>query len=54
MNGISAGAIGEVPILLAKPQAYMNYSGESVSSCFDIFCQEFVWIVKEPSFFVIE
>ncbi|KAJ8436634.1 hypothetical protein Cgig2_029880 [Carnegiea gigantea] len=25
-----AGAIGEVPILLAKPQAYMNYSGESV------------------------
>ncbi|GMH19023.1 hypothetical protein Nepgr_020864 [Nepenthes gracilis] len=24
------GSIGEVPVLLAKPQAYMNYSGESV------------------------
>ncbi|KAI8029162.1 hypothetical protein LOK49_LG01G03506 [Camellia lanceoleosa] len=24
------GSIGEVPILLAKPQAYMNFSGESV------------------------
>lgn len=29
---ISAGSIGEVPILLAKPQAYMNFSGESVCS----------------------
>lgn len=29
---ISTGSIGEVPILLAKPQAYMNFSGESVSS----------------------
>ncbi|KAE8685941.1 Chloroplastic group IIB intron splicing facilitator CRS2 [Hibiscus syriacus] len=27
---IGIGAIGEVPILLAKPQAYMNFSGESV------------------------
>uniref|UniRef100_A0A2P2L5R7 Uncharacterized protein MANES_02G069700 n=1 Tax=Rhizophora mucronata TaxID=61149 RepID=A0A2P2L5R7_RHIMU len=26
----STGCIGEVPILLAKPQAYMNFSGESV------------------------
>lgn len=24
------GSIGEVPVLVAKPQAYMNYSGESV------------------------
>ncbi|XP_042405012.1 chloroplastic group IIB intron splicing facilitator CRS2, chloroplastic-like [Zingiber officinale] len=24
------GSIGEVPILLVKPQSYMNYSGESV------------------------
>ncbi|CAH2079721.1 unnamed protein product [Thlaspi arvense] len=24
------GAVGEVPILLVKPQAYMNFSGESV------------------------
>jgi peptidyl-tRNA hydrolase, PTH1 family len=24
------GSIGEVPILLAKPQSYMNYSGEAV------------------------
>lgn len=31
---ISAGSIGEVPILLVKPQAYMNYSGESVSFSF--------------------
>ncbi|KAG1334766.1 putative Chloroplastic group IIB intron splicing facilitator CRS2, chloroplastic [Cocos nucifera] len=29
---IGIGAIGEVPILLAKPQAYMNYSGESVGT----------------------
>lgn len=29
---ISAGSIGEVPVLLAKPQTYMNFSGESVSS----------------------
>lgn len=27
---IIAGSIGEVPIVLAKPQAYMNFSGESV------------------------
>ena len=27
---ISAGSIGEVPIVLAKPQSYMNYSGEAV------------------------
>ncbi|CAA6665319.1 unnamed protein product [Spirodela intermedia] len=27
---IGIGSIGEVPILLAKPQAYMNFSGESV------------------------
>ncbi|XP_057546757.1 chloroplastic group IIB intron splicing facilitator CRS2-B, chloroplastic-like isoform X2 [Amaranthus tricolor] len=27
---IGIGSIGDVPILLAKPQAYMNYSGESV------------------------
>ncbi|CAK7344313.1 unnamed protein product [Dovyalis caffra] len=27
---IGIGCIGEVPILLAKPQAYMNFSGESV------------------------
>lgn len=25
------GSVGEVPILLVKPQAYMNFSGESVS-----------------------
>ena len=31
---INAGSIGDVPILLAKPQAYMNYSGESVLSMF--------------------
>ncbi|KAG6501482.1 hypothetical protein ZIOFF_041363 [Zingiber officinale] len=29
MSGM-AGSIGEVPILLVKPQSYMNYSGESV------------------------
>ncbi|KAL3527036.1 hypothetical protein ACH5RR_011692 [Cinchona calisaya] len=27
---IGIGSIGEVPVLLAKPQGYMNYSGESV------------------------
>lgn len=27
---IGVGSIGEVPILLAKPQAYMNFSGEAV------------------------
>lgn len=27
---IGIGSIGEVPIVLAKPQAYMNFSGESV------------------------
>ncbi|GAB2216792.1 hypothetical protein Droror1_Dr00024571 [Drosera rotundifolia] len=27
---IGIGSIGEVPVLLAKPQAYMSYSGESV------------------------
>ncbi|XVF31588.1 hypothetical protein REPUB_Repub17cG0003800 [Reevesia pubescens] len=27
---IGIGATGEVPIVLAKPQAYMNFSGESV------------------------
>ncbi|KAB1211215.1 Chloroplastic group IIB intron splicing facilitator CRS2-B, chloroplastic [Morella rubra] len=27
---VGMGSIGEVPILLAKPQAYMNYSGEAV------------------------
>ncbi|PON42789.1 Peptidyl-tRNA hydrolase [Parasponia andersonii] len=27
---VGIGSIGEVPILLAKPQAYMNFSGESV------------------------
>ncbi|KAF5457466.1 hypothetical protein F2P56_021566 [Juglans regia] len=27
---IGIGSIGEVPILLAKPQAYVNYSGEAV------------------------
>lgn len=27
---IGLGSIGEVPVLLAKPQTYMNYSGESV------------------------
>ncbi|KAB5561124.1 hypothetical protein DKX38_006081 [Salix brachista] len=31
---IGIGCIGEVPILLAKPQAYMNFSGESVSPMF--------------------
>ncbi|CAN7067990.1 hypothetical protein IGI04_041349 [Brassica rapa subsp. trilocularis] len=29
---IGIGAIEEVPILLAKPQTYMNFSGESVGS----------------------
>ena len=29
---ISTGSIGEVPILLAKPQSYINYSGEAVCS----------------------
>ncbi|OVA04960.1 Peptidyl-tRNA hydrolase [Macleaya cordata] len=29
---ISAGSIGEVPVLLAKPQTYMNFSGESVGT----------------------
>ncbi|XP_039125921.1 chloroplastic group IIB intron splicing facilitator CRS2, chloroplastic [Dioscorea cayenensis subsp. rotundata] len=29
---LGIGSIGEVPILLVKPQAYMNYSGESVGS----------------------
>ncbi|KAM7280381.1 hypothetical protein ACFE04_007515 [Oxalis oulophora] len=35
---IGIGSIGEVPILLAKPQGYMNFSGESVSShlCVDV------------------
>jgi len=28
---ICTGSIGEVPVLLAKPQTYMNFSGESVS-----------------------
>ncbi|KAM7520258.1 hypothetical protein LguiB_019220 [Lonicera macranthoides] len=27
---VGIGSIGEVPVLLAKPQAYMNFSGESV------------------------
>jgi len=27
----SAGSIGEVPVLVVKPQSYMNYSGEAVS-----------------------
>ncbi|KAM2155298.1 hypothetical protein ACFX1Q_047021 [Malus domestica] len=27
---VGIGSIGEVPITLVKPQAYMNYSGESV------------------------
>ncbi|KAK3017094.1 hypothetical protein RJ639_007668 [Escallonia herrerae] len=27
---IGIGSIGEVPVLLAKPQAYMNFSGEAV------------------------
>ncbi|XP_024984407.1 chloroplastic group IIB intron splicing facilitator CRS2-A, chloroplastic-like [Cynara cardunculus var. scolymus] len=27
---IGIGSIGEVPVLLAKPQGYMNFSGESV------------------------
>lgn len=27
---IGIGSMGEVPVLLAKPQAYMNFSGESV------------------------
>ncbi|KAI8541874.1 hypothetical protein RHMOL_Rhmol08G0095100 [Rhododendron molle] len=27
---IGIGSIGEVPVLLAKPQAYMNFTGESV------------------------
>ncbi|KAG2710725.1 hypothetical protein I3843_04G041000 [Carya illinoinensis] len=27
---IGIGSVGEVPILLAKPQAYVNYSGEAV------------------------
>ncbi|KAI8541872.1 hypothetical protein RHMOL_Rhmol08G0095100 [Rhododendron molle] len=29
---IGIGSIGEVPVLLAKPQAYMNFTGESVGS----------------------
>ncbi|KAJ4970119.1 hypothetical protein NE237_003218 [Protea cynaroides] len=29
---IGIGSIGEVPVLLAKPQTYMNFSGESVGS----------------------
>ena len=33
MSLISTGAIEEVPILLAKPQTYMNFSGESVCIC---------------------
>ncbi|XP_078174002.1 chloroplastic group IIB intron splicing facilitator CRS2, chloroplastic-like [Carex rostrata] len=28
---IGIGSIGEVPILLVKPQSYMNYSGEAIS-----------------------
>jgi len=28
---VGIGAVGEVPILLVKPQTYMNFSGESVS-----------------------
>ncbi|KAF8006628.1 hypothetical protein BT93_K0818 [Corymbia citriodora subsp. variegata] len=28
---IGIGCIGEVPLVLAKPQAYMNFSGESVA-----------------------
>ncbi|PRQ49213.1 putative aminoacyl-tRNA hydrolase [Rosa chinensis] len=27
---VGIGSIGEVPILVVKPQAYMNYSGEAV------------------------
>lgn len=27
----STGSIGEVPILLVKPQSYMNYSGEAIA-----------------------
>lgn len=30
LNTICAGSIGQVPVLLAKPQTYMNFSGESV------------------------
>ncbi|PRQ32849.1 putative aminoacyl-tRNA hydrolase [Rosa chinensis] len=29
---VGIGSIGEVPILVVKPQAYMNYSGEAVCS----------------------
>lgn len=29
-DGLGAGSIGEVPVVLAKPQAYMNFSGEAV------------------------
>ncbi|WOK94173.1 chloroplastic group IIB intron splicing facilitator CRS2, chloroplastic-like [Canna indica] len=29
---IGIGSIGQVPVLLVKPQSYMNYSGESVGS----------------------
>ncbi|KAG5535329.1 hypothetical protein RHGRI_023187 [Rhododendron griersonianum] len=29
---IGIGSIGEVPVLLAKPQAYMNFTGELVGS----------------------
>lgn len=28
---ICTGSIGDVPVLLAKPQTYMNFSGEAVS-----------------------
>ncbi|XP_057809605.1 chloroplastic group IIB intron splicing facilitator CRS2-B, chloroplastic-like isoform X1 [Salvia miltiorrhiza] len=29
---VGIGSIGEVPVLLAKPQTYMNFSGEAVGS----------------------
>eukprot|EP00268_Persea_americana_P007307 TRINITY_DN12700_c0_g1_i1.p1 TRINITY_DN12700_c0_g1~~TRINITY_DN12700_c0_g1_i1.p1 ORF type:complete len:255 (-),score=38.99 TRINITY_DN12700_c0_g1_i1:307-1071(-) len=31
---VGIGSIGEVPVLLAKPQTYMNFSGESASDLF--------------------
>ena len=34
---IVSGFVGDAPVLLAKPQTYMNLSGESVSDS-DIYC----------------
>lgn len=37
---VCAGYIGATPVLLAKPQTYMNLSGESVRISKDVMCTQ--------------